>query len=368
MPSNFMNPMMNHMNQMSAPRGVRPGHGQMNMMGNMRMQHQQQESKSLESIIPGRSTLDDRISTDYEEEQSRLLDHILENEINTFMTQEQWDYKESVLVKIRAVLEEWMKRVKKKHGYSEDMTENGSCKLLPYGSFKLGVSSVSGDIDSLIIAPHYVDRHDDFFGCLYPLLKEMAETDKRIEDLTAVDQENTIMPLIKMTYYDVQIDLVFAHVNDMDKIEELIKGDNDQNEEIINNMVDDKMRRSYKGFRDAEMIIQSLHREEDPPEINHRREAVFRTTLKCVKLWSKKNGLDSNKCGYLGGIAWALLTAKICQLYPYESPAKLLERFFWLYGNEWNWDEWFVRIIKPKDEEGSRIKQRFMHVMTPAWP
>jgi poly(A) polymerase len=96
-----------------------------------------------------------------------------------------------------------MRRVKKKHGYSEDMVENGTCKLLPYGSFKMGVSSVSGDIDSLVIAPHYVDRHEDFFGCLYPLLKEKAEKDKTIQDLNAVDQENTIMPLIKMTFYDV---------------------------------------------------------------------------------------------------------------------------------------------------------------------
>jgi poly(A) polymerase len=116
------------------------------------------------------------------------------------------------------------------------------------------------------------------------------------------------------------------------------------------------------------MIMQSLHRLEDPIEINHRREAVFKTTLKCVKLWSKRAGLDSNKTGYLGGIAWALLTAKICQLFPYESPAKLLERFFWLYGNEWNWDEWHIKIESGKDEENSRIRQRFLHIMTPSWP
>jgi poly(A) polymerase len=78
--------------------------------------------------------------------------------------------------------------------------------------------------------------------------------------------------------------------------------------------------------------------------------------------------LDSNKTGYLGGIAWALMTAKVCQLYPYESPARLLERFFRLYGTEWNWDEWFVRIIAPKDGDNTIIKKRFMHVMTPAWP
>lgn len=120
-----------------------------------------------------------------------------------FMTQEQLEYKRGVLSKLKVILDEWMRRVKKKHGYSEDMVENGSCKLLPYGSFKMGVSSVSGDIDTLIIAPHYVDRQKDFFGSLYPLLKELAEKDKKIQDITVVDQENTIMPLINMTFHDV---------------------------------------------------------------------------------------------------------------------------------------------------------------------
>lgn len=69
----------------------------------------------------------------------------------------------------------------------------------------------------------------------------------------------------------------------MDRIEEIIKGDNQQNEEIINGM-DDKMKRSYKGFRDAELIIQSLYRDEDSASENRRREANFRLTLKCVKV------------------------------------------------------------------------------------
>jgi hypothetical protein len=69
----------------------------------------------------------------------------------------------------------------------------------------------------------------------------------------------------------------------MDRIEDIIKGDNQQNEEIINNM-DDKMKRSYKGFRDAELIIQSLYRDEDSPVENKRRETTFRTTLKFVKV------------------------------------------------------------------------------------
>lgn len=53
------------------------------------------------------------------------------------------------------------------------------------------------------------------------------------------------------------------------------------------NYQDEKMKRSYNGYRNAEMIMQSLRRDSDPEEINLRRQEVFRTTLKCVKLWAK---------------------------------------------------------------------------------
>lgn len=40
--------------------------------------------------------------------------------------------------------------------------------------------------------------------------------------------------------------------------------------------------------------------------------------------------------GYLGGVSWAILVAKICQLFPTAIPSKLLEYFFTIFGN-WKW-------------------------------
>jgi poly(A) polymerase len=40
----------------------------------------------------------------------------------------------------------------------------------------------------------------------------------------------------------------------------------------------------------------------------------FRTSLQFVKLWAKNKGIYTNKMGFLGGISWAIMTAKICQV------------------------------------------------------
>ena len=45
-------------------------------------------------------------------------------------------------------------------------------------------------------------------------------------------------------------------------------------------------------------------------------------------------GLYSNPLGYLGGVTWAMLVARICQLYPNLAPAALLHKFF-LHFSRW---------------------------------
>ena len=73
---------------------------------------------------------------------------------------------------------------------------------------------------------------------------------------------------------------------------------------------------------------------------------VFRDALRCIKLWASRSYLGhvcpmsslmyfvagraiySNVNGFLGGVAWAMLVARICQLYPNAVAGAIVSRFF----------------------------------------
>jgi poly(A) polymerase len=73
--------------------------------------------------------------------------------------------------------------------------------------------------------------------------------------------------------------------------------------------------------------------------------AAFRVTLRGVRLWASMRGVYGNAMGYLGGVNFGILVARICQLYPHAAPAKLLGRFFLAY-KQWAWPKpvalWYV--------------------------
>jgi poly(A) polymerase len=71
-------------------------------------------------------------------------------------------------------------------------------------------------------------------------------------------------------------------------------------------------------------------------ELTGKQAENFKETLRVVKVWAKNRGISSNAMGYLGGISWAILVAKICQIFPNHKPAKLLYEFFLIF-TIWNW-------------------------------
>lgn len=91
--------------------------------------------------------------------------------------------------------------------------------------------------------------------------------------------------------------------------------------------LDERCIRSLNGSRVTDDILRLV------PNI-----LAFRIALRCVKLWAKKRAIYSNVMGFLGGVAWAMLVARICQLYPNACAGAIVTRFFRIMY-QWNWPQ-----------------------------
>ena len=101
-----------------------------------------------------------------------------------------------------------------------------------------------------------------------------------------------------------------------------------------------------------------------------------RLSLRAIKLWAKRHGIYSNVLGYLGGVSWAMLVARVCQLYPNADPSTLVSKFFLIFL-KWEWPQ--PVLLKKPEEAGlgkvmwdprQNISDRFhlMPIITPAYP
>merc|ERR1719242_1918010 len=142
----------------------------------------------------------------------------------------------------------------------------------------------------------------------------MLEADPRVSDVLQL--QFAFVPLIKLTFQGVDIDLVYAQWN-IDVITVETRRDID----IFGKPLDGV--RCLNGVRSTETIKKLIP-----------NAAIFEKTLRRVKLWAQRRAIYSNVMGYLGGISYSIMTAKICILHSdATSVVELLKHFFAFYRN-----------------------------------
>lgn len=301
--------------------------------------------------------LTDPISTDGPSQSDMIrtqeLEKILED-AGLFETREEAVRREEVLGKLDQVVKEWVKKVTRAKGFSEQLVQEANAKIFTYGSYRLGVHGPGADIDTLIVGPRHVTREEDFFGELQRMLAAMPE----IEELHPVPDAH--VPVMGLKLNGVSVDLLYAKLEHW-----VIPEDLDLSQESVLQNVDEKTVLSLNGCRVTDQILRLV------PNIQS-----FRTTLRCIRYWAKRRGVYSNVAGYLGGINVALLVARVCQLFPNALPSTLVPKFFKLFS-QWKWPN---PVLLCPIQEGSLAhlvwdprrnfndRKHLMPIITPAHP
>ncbi|VDO31327.1 unnamed protein product, partial [Onchocerca flexuosa] len=278
-----------------------------------------------------------------------------------FETDEEMNLRLKVLSKINAYVKKWVCIVSKRRQMPDCEIQSVGGKLFTFGSYRLNVHTRGADIDSLCVAPRHVDRND-FFTSFYEMLAE----DPNTTELRQVQE--AFVPVIKLKYYGIEMDILFARLA-LPRIPE----DQQLNDDSILRNLDEKSVRSLNGCRVADEILRLV------PNVSS-----FTYALRAIKLWAKNHGIYSNVLGYLGGVSWAILVARTCQLYPNIGPARLVQKFFLLY-TKWEWPHPVVLketevshsrdmpslqelVWDPRSRSGDRRRFHLMPIVTPAFP
>lgn len=249
--------------------------------------------------------------------------------------------------------QEFVYIVSKNKNMTDGMAKDAGGKIFTFGSYRLGVYGPGSDIDTLVVVPKHVNR-EDFFTVFEQILRKRPE----VEEITPVP--DAFVPIIMIEYMGISIDLIYARLNVSRVPIDMTLDDNN----LLKNL-DERDLRSLNGTRVTDEILQLVP-----------KPTVFKHALRCIKMWAQQRAIYGNKFGFPGGVAWAMLTARICQLYPNAVSAVIVEKFFHIY-TKWNWPQPVllkpiedgplqVRVWNPRLYPHDRLHK--MPVITPAYP
>ncbi|XP_035764609.1 poly(A) polymerase type 3-like isoform X1 [Neolamprologus brichardi] len=309
------------------------------------------------SDMPRTYGLTGPISEDLPEEDNliqtrKLLDTM--KSYNVYENNLELEHRERVVKRLESLFRDWLKEMCIEMNVPKVVTEKVGGKIFPFGSYHLGVHSKGADIDALCVGPGFLERKA-FFTSFFAKLKAQKE----VKDIQAI--EEAYVPVITLSWEGIQIDLVFALLSQRsvpDNLDLL-------NNSIVKNVVDARCVRSFNGYRVTEEILRLV-----PNVLN------FRVALRAVKLWAKQRNIYSNKLGFLGGVSWAIMVARICQVYPNATASTLVIKFFKIFSM-WVWPI-PIRLMEVEKcnynlpfwdtKVNRRDRCHLMPIITPAYP
>lgn len=260
-----------------------------------------------------------------------------------------------MLSRLENVLKRMVVMVGKKMGLPPSILNEAGGKVFTFGSFELGVYGPRSDVDTLMVAPKHVTR-EDFFKYMPDLLKAEFKS----EDITEMTPVPGIsVPIIKLELCGVSVDLIFCSL----QLQTVPKNQELSDLNLLRGL-DATDLRCVNGTRVTRRILELV------PQTK-----VFRMALRAIKLWAKQRALYGNIVGFPGGVAYAMMVARVCQLYPRASPSNIILKFFFLM-RKWNWPS---PVLLQHHEEGTLNlrewdpshggdRQHLMPVITPAYP
>ena len=179
-----------------------------------------------------------------------------------------------------------------------------------------------------------------------------------IEEMTPVP--DAYVPIIKLEFSGISIDLIFARLALPSVPTTLSLKDTS-----VLRGLEERDLRSLNGPRVTDEILELVP-----------QQKTFRTALRGIKLWAQRRAIYANVMGFPGGVAWAMLVARVCQLYPQATGSTVINKFFRIIG-QWGWPQPVllkniehgplqVRVWNPKIYHGD--KAHLMPIITPAYP
>lgn len=296
------------------------------------------------------------ISLDAPTEEETAVNNTLISELKrqgSFESEEGTKKRYEVLKTFQRLAQEFVYRVSISKSMSEGMAKDAGGKIFTYGSYRLGVYGPGSDIDTLVVMPKHVTR-EDFFHVFADILRK----EKDLEEIVVVPE--AFVPIIKLKFAGISIDLICSRldVNQVPLSLSLL----DKN--LLRN-IDEKDVRSLNGTRVTDEILQLVP-----------KQLAFKYALRAIKLWAQRRAIYGNVFGFPGGVAWAMLVARICQLYPNACSAVIVIKFFNIL-NLWQWPQPVLlkqiedgplhqKVWNPRLYPQDRLHR--MPIITPAYP